>query len=62
MRKRMELPCDSSRIRDGLDFIKEALKERNVSSKDITRTVLTSEEVLAKLNELGLSLSPGEEA
>lgn len=49
MRKRMELPCDSSRIRDGLDFIKEALKERNVSSKDITRTVLTSEEVLAKL-------------
>ena len=49
MRRRLELPCDSSRIRDGLDFIKEALKERNVSSKDITRTVLTSEEVLAKL-------------
>ncbi len=49
MGKRLDLTCDSSSISQGMDFIKEALSERGVPSAEITRTLLTSEEVLAKL-------------
>ncbi|MCR4591167.1 MAG: dicarboxylate/amino acid:cation symporter [Lachnospiraceae bacterium] len=45
----INLKCSNDSIAEGLDFIRKALDERKVASKEAARTVLTSEEVLAKL-------------
>ena len=43
------LTCSTEKIPEAVDFIKEALKKRKLASKEITKTLLTSEEVLTKL-------------
>ena len=45
----MLLSCNTGNIPAGLDYIRESLKSRKVHSKAISKTILTSEEVLARL-------------
>lgn len=49
MSKRILLNCSTSSIPEGVDFIQNTLKEYKLSSKEAAKTVLSSEEVLAKL-------------
>ncbi len=49
MSKTILLNCNTSSIPEGTDFIRDALRERKVPSKEIAKTLLSSEEVLAKL-------------
>ena len=45
------LKADSGVIASGVKFVQESLKERNINSKQIAQTLLTTEEVLAKILE-----------
>ncbi len=49
MEIKLSLASDSSNLQSGVEFIKKALQERGLSSKEVTRNVLTAEEVLVKL-------------
>ncbi len=43
------MDCAPENIPEAIDFLREALKKRKLASKEIAKTLLTSEEVLAKL-------------
>ena len=43
------MDCAPENIPEAIDFMREALKKRKLASKEIAKTLLTSEEVLAKL-------------
>ena len=49
MSNSLNLSCSTENIPKALDFLKESLKKKRLASKEITKTLLTSEEVLAKL-------------
>ncbi len=49
MAKTITLNCSTASIPEGTDFIRDALKERHIPSKEIAKTLLSAEEVLAKL-------------
>ena len=57
MAKSKMLPCDPARLSEGVEFIREALKERKVASRDITRNLLTAEEILNTM----IAKAPGKE-
>ena len=42
----MLFACDPERIRDAVEYIREELKKRKIRSPEITRTMLTAEEVV----------------
>ncbi len=45
----MKLSCNAAAIPEGMKFLQNALEARNVSSKVIAKTILTAEEVVAKM-------------
>ena len=45
----LNLSCSSEKIPEAMDFLRESLKKKKLASKEITKTLLTSEEVLSKL-------------
>ena len=49
MSESLILKCSNETIPEATVFLREALKKRKLASKDIARTLLTSEEVLSKL-------------
>ena len=49
MSESLILICSNERIPEATVFLREALKKRKLASKDIAKTLLTSEEVLSKL-------------
>ncbi len=57
MAKSKMLTCDPARLSEGVEFLRGALKDRNVSSTDITRTLLTAEEILNTM----IAKAPGKE-
>ncbi len=49
MSNSLNLSCSTENIPEILNFVKESLKKKKLPSKEIAKTLLTSEEVLAKL-------------
>ena len=49
MGAKKSITSKSGCIQEGVEFIRQALKDKNLRSKEITRTMLTAEEVLAKI-------------
>ena len=43
------LTCGTEKLSEAMDFLREGLKKKKVPSKEIAKTLLTSEEVFTRL-------------